>query len=338
MADRSDASDDRAEPRRSGRRGFPGFPGFGPGLGRLPTDARELTDALTVGTYRLGALAARLTPTALAAGLATPLGAGASFASPERRQMIERQLRRVDPTLGGLRLRRAGQQAFDFYARYWIESFQLPHLSRRAVERGWRTEGYDQIVAALEEGTGCILALPHLGGWEWAGRWIADRGHPITVVVEKVDPPELFDWFVDLRSDLGMNVVSLGPDAGSQVLQAIKRNEIVCLLSDRDIQRNGPTVEFFGEETTLPAGVATMALRLGVPVFPTAVYFTDRIDGHFGWVRPKLEVERTDARLREDIRRVTQDLARELEILIRRAPSQWHMFQPNWPSDPGYET
>jgi KDO2-lipid IV(A) lauroyltransferase len=53
-------------------------------------------------------------------------------------------------------------------------------------------------------------------------------------------------------------------------------------------------------------------------------------------VRPPLAVERAGKRLRDDVQRITQDLARELEILIRRAPSQWHMFQPNWPSDPGY--
>ncbi len=29
-------------------------------------------------------------------------------------------------------------------------------------------------------------------------------------------------------------------------------------------------------------------------------------------------------------------LAHDLEYLIRRAPEQWHLFQPNWPSDPGY--
>ena len=40
--------------------------------------------------------------------------------------------------------------------------------------------------------------------------------------------------------------------------------------------------------------------------------------------------------LREDVARITQDLAHELEALIRRAPEQWHLFQPNWPSDPGY--
>ncbi|BAN02290.1 phosphatidylinositol mannoside acyltransferase [Ilumatobacter coccineus] len=306
------------------------------GLPRFPTDIGEFTDAITTGGYKLGAIAARLTPTVFAAGLATPLGAGASFANPERRSMIERQLQRADPSLRGLRLRRASQQAFDFYARYWIESFQLPTLSKKAVDRGFTDDGYPQIVEALKEGRGAILALPHLGGWEWAGRWICDQGHPMTVVVEQINPPELFEWFKDLRSKLGMNVVPLGPKAGGEVLGALKRNEIVCLLSDRDLQRNGPTVEFFGEETTLPGGAATVALRMGSPIFPTAVYFTDRVDGHLGWVRPPLVVERQEKRLRDDVQRITQDLARELEILIRRAPSQWHMFQPNWPSDPGY--
>ena len=31
--------------------------------------------------------------------------------------------------------------------------------------------------------------------------------------------------------------------------------------------------------------------------------------------------------------RVTQYLANEMEVLIARAPEQWHLLQPNWPSD-----
>ena len=48
--------------------------------------------------------------------------------------------------------------------------------------------------------------------------------------------------------------------------------------------------------------------------------------------RPPLEVER-QGKLRDDVARITQDLADELEVLIRRAPDQWHLMQPNWPSD-----
>ncbi|HLG92371.1 MAG TPA: hypothetical protein VKY15_05255, partial [Acidimicrobiales bacterium] len=47
-----------------------------------------------------------------------------------------------------------------------------------------------------------------------------------------------------------------------------------------------------------------------------------------------IPVERT-GRFRQDVARVTQLLARAMEELIRRAPEQWHMFQPNWPADRG---
>ncbi len=295
-----------------------------------------LGDVAALGGYRLAALAARGLPGFAAQGLAPALGFGASFASLERRSMIERHLRRADPTIGGVRLRRSVQEAFDSYTRYWLESFRLPHLNGRAVERGMRVQGYEHVVEALEAGNGVILALPHLGGWEWAGRWLVERGHGITVVVEEIDPPELFEWFVDLRQKLGMKVVALGPSAGREVLAALKRNDVVCLLSDRDIQRTGVEVEFFGETTTLPAGPATLSLRTGAPLLPTAVYFTDRTDGHLGVVRPPIDITRSDDGLRADVTRVTQALADELEHLIRRAPHQWHLFQPNWPSDPGY--
>jgi KDO2-lipid IV(A) lauroyltransferase len=201
-----------------------------------------------------------------------------------------------------------------------------------------RVDGYQHVVDGLAAGNGVILALPHLGGWEWAGRWLVDQGHGLTVVVEAIDPPELFEWFVDLRSRLGMRVVPLGPAAAREVVMALKRNDVVCLLCDRDLQRNGIDVEFFGEQTTIPAGPATLALRTGAPLLPTAVYFTERTDGHYGVVRPAIPTERSGEGLRVDVGRVTQALAAELEHLIRRAPSQWHMFQPNWPSDPGYES
>lgn len=297
---------------------------------------QSIQSLATLGGYRAAALVARGVPAILTRSMSPVLGAGASVASPERRTMIARHLRRADPTLGGARLRRAVQEAFDSYTRYWLESFRLPHLDARTVERGLEIDGYEVVLEALEFGRGVILALPHLGGWEWAGRRMADLGHGITVVVEEVDPPELFEWFVHLRRELGMNVVPLGASAGSEVLAALKRNDIVCLLCDRDIQRSGVEVEFFGETTTVPAGPATLALRTGAPLLPTAVYFTDRTDGHLGVVRPPVSLERGSAGLRSDVRRVTGSLVSELEHLIRRAPSQWHLFQPNWPSDPGY--
>jgi KDO2-lipid IV(A) lauroyltransferase len=299
-------------------------------------ERNRFVDAATVGGYRLGALAARLMPSAVAAAAASSIGFTASFANASRREMIQRHLRRVNPNIGPAALRLATQAAFDSYAQYYVESFRLPTLSKRAVDRAFTLEGFQHVLDGMEAGNGVILALPHLGGWEWAGRWLTDQGHKMTVVVEPLDPPELFEWFTDLRQELGMTVVPLGPAAGGAVLKALRNNEVVCLLCDRDIDRSGIPVEFFGEVTTLPAGPATLALRTGAVLLPVGVYFTGRLNGHHAVVRPPVPTVRLGGGLRDDVQRVTQALARELEFLIRRAPEQWHLFQPNWPSDPGY--
>jgi lauroyl/myristoyl acyltransferase len=304
-----------------------------PGPRRTPL--QRWSDTVTVGGYRTGAALARYLPAFVAEGLAPPIGFTASFANTERRAIVERHMRRVNPTWSNVQIRQAVQGAFDSYTRYWIESLRLPSLSPRVVDAGMRLTGFSHVTDALERGTGAILALPHLGGWEWAGRWLGDTGHRTTVVVERIEPPELFEWFVDLRRDLGMTVVPLGPSAATAVLKALRDNEIVCLLCDRDIQGGGIDVEFFGERTTLPAGPATLGIRAGAPVIPVGVYFTRQVNGHHAIVRPPVPTDRR-ASLREDVTRVTQALAGELEYLIRRAPDQWHLFQPNWPSDPGY--
>jgi KDO2-lipid IV(A) lauroyltransferase len=284
--------------------------------------------------FQAGSFLARYLPPPLTAVLARRAGASLARLQRDRRAVVARHMRRVlGPEASNDAVHAAVDGAFESYAAYWLESFRLPSLSAATVAAGLETDGYDDhLLGALAAGTGVILALPHLGGWEWAGRWVADQGHPITVVVEPLQPPELFEWFAGLRASLGMTVVPLGPAAGRAVLRALRANEVVCLLSDRDLGGDGIPVTFFGETTRLPAGPAVLSMRTGAPVLPTAVYFTGDRDGHLGLLRPPIAVGRSKDR-RDDVIRFTQALAVELEGLIRRAPEQWHLFQPNWPSD-----
>lgn len=238
------------------------------------------------------------------------------------------------PDLDSAALRRAVHRTYASYARYWVESFRLPGTSHAALDARMRCEGLEHLDAALAAGHGALLALPHLGGWEWAGFWAAEvYGHPVSVVVESLEPRSVFDWFKDLREQFGMQVIELGADAGGAVVRALKQNHIVALLCDRSIGSGGIEVEFFGERTLLPGGPATLALRTGAPILPAAVYHQGSM--HHGLVREAMRCERV-GRFRDDVARVTQDLAQELESLIRAAPDQWHLMQPNWPSDPGY--
>lgn len=258
-----------------------------------------------------------------------------SLLERNRRAQVERNLRRVyGPELDGASLRRAVQRTYESYARYWVESFRLPGTSAAELDARMRCVGLAHLDAALSGGRGALLALPHLGGWEWAGFWAVEvYGHPVSVVVESLEPRGVFEWFKTLREQFGMHVIELGADAAGEVVRALKNNHIVALLCDRNIGPAGVEVEFFGERTLLPAGPATLALRTGAPIIPTAVYF--RGTTHEGVLHPPVPCERL-GRFRDDVGRVMQALARELESLIRAAPDQWHLMQPNWPSDPGY--
>lgn len=285
-------------------------------------------------TYKFGARAAQIVPERFARGansLAMHWAAGRE--GGPRRAQVERNLRRVHgPSYGGEAMQRSVAKTFEYYGRYWLESFRLPSLSTREVDLGFGYEGIEPLIQAVEHGPGPLMIIPHLGGWEWAAFWLTKvMGIQVTAIVEPVEPPELFDWFVSYRESLGMHIVPLGPEAGPAVLKAIKERHVICLLSDRDLLGNGAEVEFFGEKTTLPAGAATLALRTGAPLLPVAIYFREPFGCH-GVIRPQVPAER-QGRLRDDVQRITQDLAYELEHLVRAAPEQWHLMQPNWPSD-----
>jgi KDO2-lipid IV(A) lauroyltransferase len=288
-------------------------------------------DPVTAG-YRSAAAYARSLPRPIVDVSARVLSRAAATVSAERRMLVARHLRRARPELAGSALDRAVDATFDSYARYWVDTFRLPQLTPADVDFHFGVEGFHHIADPVAAGQGVILALPHLGGWEWAGFWLTRvMGLKVSVVVETVEPRSLFDFFADIRRQLGMNIIPLGPSAGSEVLRSLKAGHVVCLLSDRDILGDGVELEFFGEATTLPAGPATLALRTGAPMVPVGCYF-DGPHGHRAVLQAPLPAER-QGRLRADVARLTGELAVRLEELIRAAPEQWHLQQPNWPSD-----
>jgi len=266
------------------------------------------------------------------APFATVLGRIGSRRFASRRLIVERNLcRTMGDDIAPARMAELVDGAFASYVQYWIESFRLPGTSPEDIDRGTVTTGYEHVGEAIDAGKGAILALPHLGAWEWAAFYLtAVRGIPVTAVAEVIEPPELAEWFVGLRNQFGIEVVPFGPDAASACIRALKANRVLALPSDRDLSGTGVPVDFFGERTTMPGGPATLALRTGAPLIPVSCYFDN--DRHLGVALPPLDTVRR-GKLREDVARVTQDLADALEALIRRAPDQWHLLQPNWPSD-----
>jgi KDO2-lipid IV(A) lauroyltransferase len=216
-----------------------------------------------------------------------------------------------------------------------METLRSPKPGPDAIRERTTAEGIDRLARYLDAGRGVIFVTPHLGSYDVAGAWVASHGWRTIAVAEELEPPELFELFRRLRKAIGVEVLPVGKASTARTLLAgLRTGAAVGLVADRDISGSGIDVDFFGEKTMLPSGPAVLALRTGAPIAVGAVY--QRPHGRYhGVVLEPIEVTAGKA-YPDRVRELTTEVARRMEDLIRREPGQWHLFQPNWPSDPGY--
>jgi KDO2-lipid IV(A) lauroyltransferase len=270
-------------------------------------------------------------PEPLARRAGAGLGRLAHRLDGPRRRMARRHMRRL---LGpGADADAAAREVFAHYGRAWAELFWLRPRRHRALLDHVRWEGREHVEAARSAGRGLIFALPHLGSWDLAGAAAAAAGIELLAVAER--PPDAREaaWFQSLRGALGVEVLFAedGVATAKRLLRRLGGGDAVALLCDRDLPGHGVEVRFFGETTTLPRGPVALALRTGAALLPTAVYQQPG-RGHRIVIGAPLALPLSGPTATR-IAGGTQRLATALEALIRAAPTQWLVLQPNWPSD-----
>ena len=271
-----------------------------------------------------------LLPGSVVRGLGAAFGSVWGVFDRDRKSMARRHADRVidngaDPDVVSTEMMRS-------YGRYYAEALWARARRVEGMLSDTEVEGLDKVIAAHENGTGMIYALPHMGNWEAAAPVAIAEGIPVVAVAEVLPNRRITDWFTEMRGEFGIEIVlATGRlEVMRKLEQAIADNKAVALLSDRDLKGKGIEVDFFGEKTTMPPGPATLAVRTGAPLFPVGCYFRD--GGYRVVIRDALEIPETGSRS-DKVGAVTQALARELEEIIREAPEQWHLVVPNWPSD-----
>ncbi|WP_010541651.1 phosphatidylinositol mannoside acyltransferase [Dietzia alimentaria] len=258
--------------------------------------------------------------------------AGADAAA--RRQGPDSQLRKNLARVLGVRPSDVPDElirdSFRSYARYWREAFRLPSMDREAVAREMdRTiAGVEHIDAALEQGRGVVVALPHCANWDLGGTWLARRYGGFATVAERLKPESLYQRFLDFREGLGFTIYphTGGPTPPLDSLREfLGGNGIVCLPGERDLRHTGIPVTFFGEQTRMPAGAARLAVETGAPLLVAQFWYADE-DTMRVRITPPIDVS-------GGVGPAVQSMADLFAEGIARHPADWHMLQPLWLED-----
>jgi lauroyl/myristoyl acyltransferase len=281
--------------------------------------------ALRAGVELVGVLPARVVRR-----LGRGFGRAWAALDTKRRAMARRHAHRI--LRDGSDPGEASVEIMKSYGRYYAEALWARARRVESMLAETEVQGLEKLIAARDAGTGMIYALPHMGNWEAAAPIAISQGIPVVAVAEVLPNRRITEWFTEMRAEFGIEIVlATGRiEVMRRLEEAIAANKAVALLSDRDLRGKGVAVEFFGETTTLPAGPATLAVRTGAPLFPAGCYFKD--GGYKVVVHDALPVPIEGSRS-EKVSAVTQALAVQLEEIIGQAPRQWHLVQPNWPSD-----
>ena len=203
--------------------------------------------------------------------------------------------------------------------------------------RDWMSvEGLDNYLAAQAKGKGVLVITAHLGAWELSSFYHSMMGHPMGMVIRRLDN-RLLDAFVNGIRCMHGNYVLHKDDFGRGLLTAMRSGGTVGILMDTNMTPpQGEFVKFFGIDACTATGLAHVARKTGAAVLPGFMLWEPakkRYVLHFG---AEVKIPHTDD-VAADILLGTQLSTLAIESWIRRYPDQWLWIHRRWKTRPAGE-
>lgn len=200
--------------------------------------------------------------------------------------------------------------------------------------RDWMSvEGLEHYLAAQAKGKGVLVITGHLGAWELSSFYHSMMGHPMGMIIRRLDNRRL-DAFVNGIRCMHGNYVLHKDDFGRGLLMAMRRGGTVGILMDTNMTPpQGEFVKFFGIEACTATGLAHVARKTGAAVLPGFMLWEPaqkRYVLHFG---PEVQIPHT-SNVSADILEGTQLCTSVIESWIRRYPDQWLWIHRRWKTRP----
>jgi len=178
-----------------------------------------------------------------------------------------------------------------------------------------------------DESNGCIFVTPHIGNWELLPQVSAVVGIPLVVVVRPLDNRYLERLVYKNRSDSGQVIIPK-KNALFVLQKTLQQGKSIGLLPDQSTMQ-GISVDFFGRKATttpVPAMLSILYRRPIVVVACCRSFPTYRFEGVVS--DPIYPGEYRSEK--EEIFRLTGEMNRKMEAIIRSYPDQYLWMHNRW--------
>ena len=268
-----------------------------------------------------------LLPEKLCAFIATGLGLAiwALWGSERRRQeeVIDRvynRLNRKPP----MPVKLIVKKSFIHFALVGSEILRYPLMNKEYLENHFVLHGQENVNDALIKKNGVIMALPHIGNWEYFGAAIVNAGFKLNsffLAQKENEIGSLLDYF---RAYSGI-ILHDRDRGGVKALKALKNNECLGMITDQDGNANGIYMDFLGHWVSMPAGPANWSLRTGASLIPIFSLRRGNSYNYDGYFLPSISNDEGATKEEKTISR-TVELSKWMEELILEHPHQYLWF------------
>jgi Kdo2-lipid IVA lauroyltransferase/acyltransferase len=213
------------------------------------------------------------------------------------------------------------------------EFCKMRHYSLQEANRFIRNDGLEHYLSARHRGQGVLVITGHLGAWELSSFYHSLAGHPMSMVIRRLD--NLFiDRFVNHIRCLHGNRVLHKDDFARGLIAAMRSGETVGVLMDTNMTPpQGVFVDFLGHAACTASGVARVALRTGAAVLPGFLLWEPTEHRYVLRFLPVLQLISTGDDDSDAIAN-TQLFTNAIEEMIRRYPDQWLWVHRRWKTRP----
>ncbi len=196
-----------------------------------------------------------------------------------------------------------------------------------------RYDGLEHFRAAEARGKGVLIVTGHLGAWELSSFYHSLMGHPMSMVIRRLDNPRV-DALVNRVRCMHGNQVLHKDNFARGLLAAMRQNRAVGILMDTNMTPpQGVFVPYFGMEACTASGLARVALKTDATVIPGFLLWRDEEQKYVLTFGAPLDFARSGEDDR-DIVAATALCTAAIERYVRAYPDQWLWVHRRWKTRP----